>query len=91
MSVANDLRNSTAEFVPRPQLAERLTAAGFPISNSRLSKICAPSSGISGPPVAYWLGRRPIYNVEEAIAWARYLASAKREPSKIDPHRQRAA
>jgi hypothetical protein len=53
----------------RKQLAERLRELGFPIGDSTLAKICAPAIG-QGPPVAAWWGNRPLYDEDEAVAWA---------------------
>jgi hypothetical protein len=53
----------------RKQLGERLRELGFPIGDSTLAKICAPAIG-QGPPVAAWWGNRPLYDEDEAVAWA---------------------
>jgi len=53
----------------RKQLASHLREHGFPIGNSTLDKLCMPTVN-EGPPVAGWWGRRPLYDPDEAIAWA---------------------
>jgi hypothetical protein len=53
----------------RRQLAEHLRKLGYPIGNSTLVKLCAPSIG-QGPPVAAWWGKRPLYNPDEGVEWA---------------------
>jgi hypothetical protein len=60
---------STKPRHTRRRLAERLRELGYPIGNSTLAKICAPAIG-QGPPVAAWWGNRPLYDEDEAIAWA---------------------
>jgi hypothetical protein len=42
---------------------------GIPISDSTLQKRTAPSCD-SGPPVAYWFGKKRIFDFEEGKAWA---------------------
>jgi hypothetical protein len=70
---------STPQYGTREQLAEHLTANGFPTKLSYLHFICAPSSGTTGPPVEHYWGHRPIYNLEKGLAWARNRATAKRK------------
>jgi hypothetical protein len=53
----------------RKQLGEFLRNRGFPIGNSTLTKLCAPSIG-QGPPVAAWWGNRPLYDPDAGISWA---------------------
>jgi hypothetical protein len=53
----------------RKQLGEQLRKLGYPIGNSTLVKLCAPSIG-QGPPACAWWGNRPLYDLEDAIAWA---------------------
>lgn len=53
----------------RRQLAVRLRELGYPIGNSTMTKICAPAIG-QGPPVAAYWGKRPLYDLDKAIAWA---------------------
>jgi hypothetical protein len=51
------------------QLAEFLTAAGFPTSKSTMSKYCAPSRDI-GPPVDSYWGQLPTFRPSRALEWA---------------------
>jgi len=53
----------------RRQVAEFLTANGYPLTKSVLDKLSMASVG-RGPPVAYFWGNRPIYDFDEAIRWA---------------------
>jgi hypothetical protein len=50
----------------------------FPIGKSTLDKECAPAVG-KGPPVAAWWGRRPIYDFDEALAWAQARLRSTRQ------------
>jgi hypothetical protein len=52
------------------QLAEFLTAAGFPTSKSTMSKYCAPSLNIGPPVEAYW-GKLPAFRPSRSLEWAR--------------------
>ena len=58
-----------APLLTREQLRERLNAHGFPISASYFNKVCLPSVG-GGPPVAKQWGKRPLYSLDAALAWA---------------------
>ena len=60
---------NTKPRLTRMQLGEHLRNLGYPIGNSTLVKLCAPSIG-QGPPVAAWWGNRPLYNPDEGVAWA---------------------
>jgi hypothetical protein len=53
----------------RKQLGEQLRELGYPIGNSTLVKLCSPSVGAGPPPCARW-GRRPLYDLDDAVAWA---------------------
>ncbi len=53
----------------RKQLVLLLQEYGYPIAKSTLDKLCMPAIN-EGPPVAAWWGRRPLYDPEEALAWA---------------------
>ena len=61
---------SEENLLTRKQLAAYLRQHGFPIGDSTLTKLCAPSIG-QGPPVAAWWGRRPLFDPMVAIQWAR--------------------
>lgn len=67
-----------ATYGTRDQLVDCLRENGFPGSKSQMDKLCMPSCG-DGPPVAYWWGRRPIYHLDEGLAWAR----ARARPARI--------
>jgi hypothetical protein len=71
-----------AEFLTRDQLAVYLSMVGFPITISTLDKLCAPAIG-DGPPVAKYWGRRPLYDLEQCLAWARARLSSSPRPT---PH-----
>jgi hypothetical protein len=61
----------------RAELVEKLNEHGYPISKAKMDKMCAPSIG-QGPPVNSWWGPRPLYDLDEAIAWAEALLKAHR-------------
>jgi hypothetical protein len=58
------------EYLTRRQLADFLTNAGFPISESTLDKLCMPSRD-EGPPAAGVWGNRALYHSDKALAWAK--------------------
>jgi hypothetical protein len=66
----------------RKELGAELRARGFPISDSKLNKMAAPSVN-QGPPVDAWLGRRPLYELAPCIAWAESLLRSER--SSLQP------
>jgi hypothetical protein len=68
------------QFVTRAQLAEQLTKNGFPIKLAYLNWL---ENQRSGPPVAHYWGQRPIYDVEQALAWARNRTT-KRRPRRVN-------
>ena len=53
---------------------------GIPIGDSTIPKVCAPSVN-DGPPVAAWLGRRPLYERAAVIRWAKERLSPAPRPS----------
>jgi hypothetical protein len=53
----------------REQLVVLLRDRGYPISLSTLHKMCMRTRNQGPKPVAYW-GKRPLYDPDEAIAWA---------------------
>jgi hypothetical protein len=59
-------------LMTRQQLVPFLNANGIPISESTLSKLCAPSVN-RGPPVASWWGKRPLYAPGPGLEWAKSL------------------
>lgn len=75
-----ELKSTTANFaapdparspplMTRGRLQEKLAELGYPISLSYLNKICAPLVNEGPQPVKYW-NRRPLYDLDQAIAWA---------------------
>jgi hypothetical protein len=58
------------EYMTRRQLAEFLTARGFPISKSTLDKLAMPSRGEGPPAVGYW-ANRALYDPVRALSWAK--------------------
>jgi hypothetical protein len=61
----------------REQLRLRLNERGYPITPSYWNKINLPSVN-AGPPVAKWFGKRPLYRLEDALAWAESRCSTTR-------------
>jgi len=79
----------------RRQIAAYLREHGVPVGDSTLDKLCMPTVN-EGPPVAAWWGRRPLYDPEEALAWAesrmRPAQTTTISPQEIGPkhpHRNR--
>jgi hypothetical protein len=66
----------------RAELGAELRARGFPISISKLNKLCAPSVN-QGPPTSGWWGPRPLYDLDAGIAWAEALLRPKRSALQI--------
>jgi hypothetical protein len=58
-----------AKRLTRKQLVPLFQEYGYPIGKSTLDKLCMPTIN-EGPPVAAWWGRRPLYDPDEALAWA---------------------
>jgi hypothetical protein len=56
-------------LLTRRQLAAFLRECGFPVGNSTLDKLCAPSIN-QGPPACAMWGKRPLYEPTAGIAWA---------------------
>ena len=71
-----------AKRYTRKELGAELRALGFPISDSTLNKVCAPSVN-QGPPIAGWWGRRPLYDLDAGIVWA----EARPRPADEAPKR----
>ena len=59
----------------REQLRLRLNELGFPLTASYFNKICLPSRN-AGPPIAKWWGKRPLYQISDALAWAEARCTA---------------
>jgi hypothetical protein len=74
------------EFVTREQLRQHLNALGFPITAGTLNQLCAPARG-EGPPIAGYWGTRPVYRLEDGLAWAH--GSLRRKPYQIHPGTRR--
>ena len=60
----------TTRYLTRRQLAEFLTAQGYPISKSTLDKLAMPSRG-QGPPAAGFWANRALYEPGKALVWAK--------------------
>jgi hypothetical protein len=72
-----------AVLLTREQLRQRLNERGYLLTVSYFNKLCLPSVS-AGPPVAKWWGKRPLYTLEEAIAWAKSRCTAR--PGKLVGH-----
>jgi hypothetical protein len=68
----------------RSALAERLTQAGFPVT---LGSLNTWTSLGSGPPVAAWWGRRPLYEWAPCLAWAQ--ARLRSQPPASSQRKQK--
>jgi hypothetical protein len=76
-------------FATRQQLLSAIRAEGIPMGLSTINRLCMPSN-YRGPPIACWLGKRPLYDLSDGLAWARELLTA--EPvnaAKPGPGRKR--
>jgi hypothetical protein len=56
-------------LLTREQVRQRLNERGYPITASYFNKVCLPSRN-AGPPVAKLWGKRPLYDLNAALAWA---------------------
>jgi hypothetical protein len=56
--------------VTRKAAAEFLTAQGYPISSSTLTKMCAPADNTGPRSIGRW-GRYTMYLPSELLRWAR--------------------
>jgi hypothetical protein len=65
----NNQGEEQKRFLTREQLRHELNVRGYVISASYFSKICLPSRN-AGPPVAKQWGKRPLYTLEDGLAWA---------------------
>jgi hypothetical protein len=59
----------------REQLRVKLSELGYPLTQSYFNKLCLPSVN-AGPPVSRWWGKRPLYTLEDGIAWAEARCTA---------------
>jgi hypothetical protein len=63
------MQDSTATaLLTREQLRLKLVELGYPLTQSYFNKINLPSRN-AGPPIYRWWGRRPLYRLDEALAW----------------------
>lgn len=75
-----------------PLLTQRELAAfiraqtGIPLTHSTIQKLCSPAIG-DGPPTAMWYGRRPLYEREAVLAWAKTRLSPERRATPHDPNK----
>jgi hypothetical protein len=67
----------TEALLTREQLRLQLNERGYPITPSYWNKINLPSVN-AGPPVAKWFGKRPLYSLDDALAWAESRCSTTR-------------
>jgi hypothetical protein len=65
-------------LLPRKDLWPALREVGIPIGDSTGAKLCSPSIN-EGPPIAYWWGKQPIHDFDEAVEWAKARMSATRK------------
>jgi hypothetical protein len=73
-------------YLTRGKIGPFLRDHSIPIGDSTIDKECAPSVN-TGPPVAYWWGRRPLYDPTEVLKWARARLRSSRQnrvPGPID-------
>jgi hypothetical protein len=71
----------------RKELGAALRERGYPISDSKLNKMCAPAQNL-GPPVDGWWGRRPLYDLDPGVAWAEALIRSERSVLQPLPSNQ---
>jgi hypothetical protein len=64
-------------LLTREKLRLKLNELGYPISAGYFNKICLPCFN-AGPPIAKWWGRRPLYRLEDALAWAEARSGSSR-------------
>jgi hypothetical protein len=63
------MTENIAPLLTREQLRLKLNELGYPLTDSYFRKICLPTFS-AGPPVAKWWGKRPLYRLDEGLAWA---------------------
>jgi hypothetical protein len=71
----------------REELAALLTERGYKIAFQTLTQLCMPSNP-QGPPVAFYWGRRPIYDFDEGLEWARRRAEASTQARELRKRHQ---
>jgi hypothetical protein len=64
-------------LLTRDALLEELNERGYKISLSYWRKINLPSVN-AGPPVAKWWGKRPLHDLDAALAWVESRCSSSR-------------
>ena len=69
-------------LLTREQLLQHLNDRGYPVTASYLNKACLPSIN-AGPPVAKYWGRRPLYHLDAALAWAEVRSQARPKTRRI--------
>jgi hypothetical protein len=70
----------SSPFLTRAQLRQRLNDRGFVISPGYFNYLCLPSQN-QGPPIARWWGARPLYDLEDGIAWAEGRCKPAQRPA----------
>jgi hypothetical protein len=60
---------STPPLLTREDTRQALARHGYKISPSYWNKLNLPSVN-AGPPVAKWWGKRPLHDLNAALAWA---------------------
>jgi hypothetical protein len=73
---------SECGYLRRRALVDALVNSGRYISPGTMNKLCAPAIGL-GPPVAGYFGARPLYTLDEGIAW--YDKRVRQEPTRLIP------
>lgn len=64
----------------RRQLAEYLTANGYPTSVHTLNRLCQPSIGLGPPACGRWgVGGGDLYEPEEGLEWAKARAAEAKD------------
>jgi hypothetical protein len=61
--------SSPSPLLTREPLRQELAKRGFKVSKSYWNKINLPYVN-AGPPVAKWWGKRPLHDLDAALAWA---------------------
>jgi len=69
--------SSPSPLLTRESLRQELANRGYKISLSYWNKINLPSVN-AGPPVAKWWGKRPLHDLNAALAWAESRCSSTR-------------
>jgi hypothetical protein len=70
-----DITTLPAPLLTREQLRLRLIECGYPLKASYFNKICLPSRN-EGPPAAKRWGKRPLYRLDDGLAWAQQRCTA---------------